>query len=336
MDKLRANLLSVPYLHVVFTLPHQLNGLARINQRIIYNGIIKAAWNSVHTISKKQGFTPGMTAVLHTFGSDMKYHIHVHALVTYGGINKNNEWQNPDKKHGLASYRNMCAAFKKEMINLIKSSKQLQYHTPIDNIIMDIKDLRWVLHSTRPTMHTQIIESYLARYINRVAVSKNRLQYIKENEMVNLLYNDYKNQLNGKPAPKAISQLHPLVAIHQVLQHVLPAHFQKSRSYGLHHTSSKIKQNLDAKFNRNNNSIRTLFQIITTLINQTPYSCEKYKSTEYIIEEITRQPRYINKFLSIDSLKSPPNATQNITINSNLSQVRLNLHVHNPHIEVIF
>lgn len=276
--------------------------------------IMKASWITVESISKKQGYMPGLTSVLHTFGSDMKYHIHVHALVTYGGINKNNEWQYPDKKYGLTSYRSMCTEFKNQFIKLLKyndNKNQLTYRLPIAEIIEEVQKFRWVVHTTKPTMNTDIIENYLARYINKVAVSKKRLEYIKENEIVKLQYNNYKNQIKGKPAPKSITHLPPLEAIHQIMQHVLPPHFQKNRSYGLHHKSSKINKTIEEKLKRNPSTIRTIFQIITTLINENPYKCEKCKSDKYKIEEVKKSPKWIYKFISIESLKSPPTNSKN-------------------------
>ncbi|MBK7805056.1 MAG: hypothetical protein IPJ51_01925 [Saprospiraceae bacterium] len=74
MDKLKSNLLKVPYIHTVFTLPHQLNSLARNNESVLYSLIMKVAWLTFRNIGAKAEYTPGMTSILHTFGSDMKYH----------------------------------------------------------------------------------------------------------------------------------------------------------------------------------------------------------------------------------------------------------------------
>ncbi|MBK6478320.1 MAG: transposase [Saprospiraceae bacterium] len=86
----------------------------------------------------------------------------------------------------------------------------MNYHLPIDDILHEVQKIRWVVHSTHPTMNTIVIEKYLARYINRVAISNNRLQYLKDNHKVIILYNDYKNQLSGCPAPKAFKELDPI------------------------------------------------------------------------------------------------------------------------------
>jgi hypothetical protein len=72
VDKLKSQLLKVPYLHVVFTLPHQLNSIARNNESVIYSLIMKVAWMTIRNIGAKAEYTPGMTSILHTFGSDIR------------------------------------------------------------------------------------------------------------------------------------------------------------------------------------------------------------------------------------------------------------------------
>jgi hypothetical protein len=230
VDKLKASLLDVPYVHAVFTLPHQLNGLARSNEKEIYSLIMRATWLTIKELMESQGGTPGMTSVLHTFGSKMNYHIHVHSLVTFGGLDKTGNWVYPSKKKTFESYRAMCSKYRsvflRELDKLCNAGKII-YHQDYTTVIKEVEKVRWVVHTTYPTMNTTIIADYLAKYINRVAVSNKRLDYIKDSECVVLLYNEYKKQESGKVAPKAYLYLEPLVAIDQILQHVLPKHFQK-------------------------------------------------------------------------------------------------------------
>ncbi|MBK8055994.1 MAG: transposase zinc-binding domain-containing protein [Saprospiraceae bacterium] len=171
VDKLRNKLLKIPYVHTIFTLPHQLNNLARNNESVIYSLIMKVAWMTIKNIGSKSGYTPGMTSILHTFGSDMKYHIHVHALVTFGGLSDDGAWIYPKDKHKLDKYRSICASYKaifiKELRTLHKSGK-INYHNDFEALISEVEKIRWVVHSTRPTMDTKIIEDYLAKYINPV------------------------------------------------------------------------------------------------------------------------------------------------------------------------
>lgn len=275
---------------------------------------MKSAWATIRQIGHNQKFSPGMTSILHTFGSDMKYHIHVHALVTFGGVDSENNWKSPHLKNKLDRFRSISKLYKDTFIFLLRESinkQTITYHSDLNALISDVQKLRWVVHSTHPTMDTAVIENYLARYINRVAISKKRLQYIKQNNEVRLIYNDYKNQISGQPAPKAYKSLEPLTAIDQILQHVLPPYFQKSRRYGLHHNNSKVKASLKDAIKRNRHIIRTVFEIITHLSKLTPYACENCGSENYTIEPLIPDKEYIYNFLNKgDKQRPPPNNTQ--------------------------
>ena len=318
VDKLKNKLLKVPYVHLTFTLPHQLNGLARLNQKLIYAMIMKASWLTIQEVMTAINATAGMTSVLHTFGSDMKYHIHAHCLVTFGGLNKQGKWQYPTDKYKLAKYRIICATFKSIFMQLLEQAYQnneVIYHEDCSALTKELIKLRWVVNSTRPTIDTSLIENYLARYINRIAVSNNRLKYIIETKKVVILYNDYKQQKTGEAAPKAIKNLTPLVAIDQILQHVLPRHFQKSRSFGLHHACNKLKSKAENALKNNSNTIRTLFEIISHLMGLEKMKCSECQCEDFEIETIQPDKKFIQKFLTLHSNKSPPNQTQHIASN---------------------
>jgi Putative transposase len=316
VDKLKATLLKVPYVHSVFTLPHQLNGLARSNEATIYRILLRSAWETIKVLGQRQLATPGMTSILHTFGSDMKYHIHVHALVTFGGLTSAGDWIYPEHKHRIHKYRVICATFRDTFLRLLYKQLllgKLTYHLPIMPLLDQVQKIRWVVHSTRPTMDTTIIEQYLAKYINRVAVSNKRLNYLKDTNQVVLVYNDYKKQLTGQPAPKAFKTMSPLLAINQILQHVLPPYFQKSRRYGLHNSSSNVRKNIPDAVKRNPCTIRTVFEIITTLLQIKPYHCEVCGSINYELDNLLPDQTWIFTFISIEP-RSPPQATATITL----------------------
>lgn len=309
LDKLKNTLLEVPYMHVVFTVPHQLNSLCRQNQKLMYSLVMKVAWKTIKSIGTDHGYNPGMTSVLHTFGSDMKYHIHVHSLVTYGGLTNNKEWKFPKVKNKLERYEKICKRYRQcflDELQKLKTKHKLIYHQDLNLILSTLINSRWVVHSTKPTMNTAIIENYLARYINRVAISPNRLHYAKELAKVNLLYNDYKNQSSQCPAPKRTKTLIPLEAIHQILQHSLPPYFQKSRRYGLHNESSSLHQSLPSILKRNGQTVRTLFEILTQILKSKPFCCDQCGCANFTISILKSDPQYILNFLSKPG-NSPPN-----------------------------
>jgi hypothetical protein len=307
VDKLKSKLLAVPYVHSVFTLPHELNGLCRMNQSIMYSLIMKVSWLTIKQIGKSQGFIPGMTSVLHTFGSDLKYHIHVHALVSYGGLTKDLEWKYPQTKNKLEKYRKICLIYRTLFLKEIEKVKsKLLYHMDIDSLLSKIANMRWVVHSTYPTMDTKIIENYLARYINRIAISPSRLNYIRDVNEVHIQYNDYKNQQSLQTAPKLIKVLHPIDAIEQILQHNIPAHFQKSRSYGLHNKCNAIQQQIPLTLQRNGQTIRTIMEIITQLLKLEKLKCSLCGGSEFFISAIKPVRYYYNNILLGVSISSPP------------------------------
>jgi hypothetical protein len=316
VDKLRAELYKVPYVHTTFTLPHQLNGLARANQSEIYGLLMRVAWKTIKQVSKDEanlGALPGMVSVLHTFGSDMKYHVHVHCLITFGGLTEDGKWLYPKRKHKIARYRELCATYRKIFLKQLKGlfdKQELNYHLPYEVITSKLNSKRWVVHNTRPTMDTKVLESYLARYINRVAISNSRLEYIHQANRVNITYNDYKKQQTGCPAPKVTKTLEPLLAIHQIMQHVLPPYFQKSRRYGLHSapTKKRLAPVMPDAIKRNGQTIRTMFEILTQLLKLNPFSCQICKSPEYYIQDVKPDKSWIRQNIGIPNCRSPSNA----------------------------
>ncbi len=303
VDKLRVELYKVPYVHTTFTLPHQLNGLARANQSKVYGLLMRVAWKTIKQVTKDEtnvGALPGMISVLHTFGSDMKYHVHVHCLITFGGLTEDGKWRYPKRKYKIARYRELSAVYRKIFLKELKrlfDKEKINYHQPYEVLQSELKSKRWVVHNTRPTIDTKVLESYLAKYINRVAISNSRLEYLHEVNRVNIIYNDYKNQQTGSPAPKAIKTLEPLVAIDQIMQHVLPPYFQKSRHYGLHTpaTKKRLKDVLPVEIKRNGQTVRTLMEILTQLLKTSPFQCSNCQSTEYTIEEVKSEKSWIHR-----------------------------------------
>ena len=315
-DRVSSRMLEVPYVHTTFTLPHELNGLARRNPQEIYSLLMRSAWSTIRKLAQDEtnvGALPGMIGVLHTFGSDLKYHIHMHALITFGGLTKNGEWVWPKRKKKLAPFRAMCAMFRKEFLNKLSklekgSIVQIQR---FGETIKEVAHKRWVVHSTYPTADTSLVENYLSRYINRVAISNNRFKYLADQQIVQIIYNNYRDQQVGQPAPKAEKIWSPLVAIDRMLQHVLPPYFQKARYYGIHApaTYKAIKDLIPVYLKRNKNTIRTLFQILHHLLQIKPYQCDVCQSPSYITIDLAPDKTWITNLINLPGNKAPPTGT---------------------------
>ena len=244
------------------------------------------------------------------FGSDLKFHLHVHCLITFGGLNEAGEWVWPRRKKRISQYREMCHTFRAKFIrglesHIKKGSIKMSSQWPELKSVIESK--RWNVRSTYPTMETALIENYLSRYINRVAISRNRFKYISDQHKVSIIYNDYKNQIENKAAPKKTKHVDPLIAIHQIVQYVLPPYFQKSRYYGLHATATfrKLKDQIPSHIIRNGQSIRTLFQILNQLLKITLYQCEQCKSENYELIELQPDRNWARCLLPAAN-KSPP------------------------------
>lgn len=313
VDKLSAELLDVPYVHLVTTMPHDFNGLARRNQKEMYNLLFRSTSHTVNEIASNKahlGAKTGMISVLHTFGSDMKYHVHVHSLLTFGGIDEKGNWQYPKHKKRLCRNSKFKDTFKRIFLEGLKQlfeDDKLTYHQTYDQLVAEVKDKSWSFFVTHPTMETQTIELYLARYINRVAVTNSRLEYIKATEEVHLRYNDYKNQKEGEAAPKVVRSMDPLVFINQLLMHLPPPYFQRSRRYGIHANAKKevYKNAIEKKLKRNGRTIRTVMEIITQLMKNESFSCQQCESTDMSITQITPDAKWIYQWITLPNIRGP-------------------------------
>jgi len=313
-DRLSERMLKVPYCHVTFTLPHELNGIARRNPTMMYNLLLRSAWQTVKklvTDEKEVGGLPGMSCVLHTWGSDLKYHVHVHCLVTFGGLDAKGspKWVWPRRRNKLASYRRMSSTFRSLFIRDFEAMMQQDgfvYHRSFGEIRDEMILKRWVVHSTQPHTNTRILEEYLGRYICRIGISNNRIRYNQALQQVRIQYNDYRHQTPGQPAPKAQLMLDPLVAIHSIMQHVLPAYFQRSRHYGLHAGSTfrKYRSLIPSMVKQNGQSIRTLFQILRLLLGVPPDQCPDCQGSTFEYEDLAADASYI--WRQILPGRSPP------------------------------
>ena len=126
-DKLKDRLFKVPYVHTVFTIPHELNRMAKRYPKELYNLVLRSSWQTVKelaSLDENIGALPGMVSILHTFGSDLKFHLHSHCLVTFGGF-REGKWIWPKRKKKIAPYLAMCSNYKRIFINrldlLVKS-----------------------------------------------------------------------------------------------------------------------------------------------------------------------------------------------------------------------
>ncbi|MEL6391621.1 MAG: transposase, partial [Bacteroidota bacterium] len=276
-DRLESKLLQLPYCHITFTVPHELNGICRVHPRELYNILFRSAWQSIAELSRgsdRIGGLPGMTAVLHSWGSDLKQHVHVHCLVTYGGLDeKSSQWKWPICKHKLFRHRALRNRYRKIFLGRLKcwmkgEHSSCIYHQSYEVLTADLIAKTWVVNQQPPTADAKVINAYLSRYICRIGISDSRLQYDAKTQSVRLEYKDYRKQKPNEAAPVAYRDLSPLLAMRSILQHLLPANFHRSRHYGLHAypTYKRVEQSLPGQVRRHPATIRMLFMLLKRLL----------------------------------------------------------------------
>lgn len=232
MDR-ESELLDVPYFHIVFTLPHELNPLSKKYSKQVYNALFRASWQTIDTFArdpKHIGAKTGMTSVLHTWGQQLSLHPHIHCIVPGGGINPQGKWVFP-RKYAKKSRRNIKYLFPKKALSIVFRAKfmaelrqELEIPQHIAKVLMG-KD--WVVYAKRPFLGPKQVIEYLGRYTHKIAISNHRLVNI-ENDKVDFKYKNYKTEEYSK-----IMTLEASEFIRRFCLHILPSGFMKMRHYGI-------------------------------------------------------------------------------------------------------
>jgi hypothetical protein len=239
-----AELLPVPYFHVVYTLPSELRAIAYQNKRIIYNLLMKAAAETTLAIArdpKRLGARIGVTAVLHSWGSAMTHHPHVHMIVPGGGLSLDNERWVAARANFLVHVNVLARLFRGKMLAMLMDAhdaNQLTFfntHAALANrrmfkrFIAPLRRIKWVVYCKAPFAGPEQVLRYLSRYTHRVAISNRRL-IAADDGAIAFRWKDYR--VNG-PGRWKTMRLHPHEFIRRFLMHVLPKGFHRIRHYGL-------------------------------------------------------------------------------------------------------
>lgn len=313
-DRLRQRMLPVPYAHITFTVPHELNGLIRDNPAVMFNLLFQSAWQTIREVCADKdnvGGLPGMTAVLHSWGSDLKYHVHLHSLVTFGGYDaQSGKWHWPKRKDKIARFRELRGVYRDHFLERLEKEMNakkstVNYHQSYEAVTKGLTKKAWVVNHQRPTAETNVIEEYLGRYICRIGITNKRLSYEKDGKNVSIEYNDYAKQVSGQAAPKAYRYLHPIEAMGQILQHLLPRCFHRSRHYGLHaaNTYASLVPQLPNQVKRVGATVRTIIEILRAMLKEEPYRCPYCNSDQLVKGEVLPDRNYASNWLGS---RAPP------------------------------
>ena len=249
VDAREADLLPVPYYHLVFTLPDKLNSLCLSNPRQLYHLLFRTAWETVKAFAsdpKYLGAHTGMVVVLHTWGQNLSLHPHVHCIVPGGGITPDGKWRHAKGKDKFlfpvkAMSRVYRAKFVQGLRQLYKEQKlcfmgqvaSLASPITFAALMRSLFVKPWVIYAKKPFAGPEQVVRYLGRYTHRIAISNHRIKAIKDGK-VTFAWKDYRK--NGK---KSVMSLEANEFLRRFCLHILPPGFVRLRHYGILASRSK-------------------------------------------------------------------------------------------------
>ena len=237
----RAELLPVPYFHLVFTLPHALNALAQGNPRRLYGLLFESVSATLIEFGANPRWVGGeiaATLILHTWGQTLTQHLHLHCLVAAGALHADGHWINSRRGflfpvQALSQvFRGkflaaLARAFDTGALKLDGATATLVQASDRQRFFAALHKHAWVVYAKKPFGGPQQVLDYLGRYTHRVALSNNRLAGL-EDDRVSFRYKDYAHGNRRKVLTLEASEF-----IRRFLLHVLPRGFMRIRHYGL-------------------------------------------------------------------------------------------------------
>ena len=246
----QAELLPVPYFHVVFTLPQQIGRLAIQNAKPIYNILFHAASRALLETAadpRLLGASIGFLAVLHTWGQNLHLHPHLHCVVPGGGISPDgSRWIACRKSSFFLPVRGLSRRFRKTFLRSLQSAFRKgmlrfrgELHSLADPSAFQLwceqaSAIQWVVHLKPPFGGPERVLKYLARYTHRVAISNHRLRSL-ENGRVSFEWKDYRDRSRTKTMTLEAAEF-----IRRFLLHVLPSGLVRIRQFGF--LANRVRQ----------------------------------------------------------------------------------------------
>ncbi len=253
LENRQADLLPVDYYHVVFTLPAPISDIAYQNKAVIYDLLFKAAAETLLTIAadpKRLGARLGITAVLHTWGSALTHHPHIHCIVPGGGLSPDGERWVACRPGFFLPVRVLSRLFRRlmlEKLHVAHHAGHLQFFGKHQHLV-DASDfasylepsrkIDWVVYAKRPFSGPEAVLAYLSRYTHRVAISNSRLIACDERG-VTFKWKDYRARQADRHKTMTLATDE---FIRRFLIHVLPPGFHRIRHYGLLANHVRVKQ----------------------------------------------------------------------------------------------
>jgi predicted Zn-ribbon and HTH transcriptional regulator len=237
-----AELLPVPYFHIVFTLPHELSALVLQNKRLLYDLLYRASAATMLELArdpKHLGADIGFLGVLHTWGQNLQVHPHVHYIVPAGGLALDgSRWIDSSRRFFLPVKRlsrvfrdDFCGQlrelFNQDRLQFHGSLRQLASPDAFSHFLWQLGQKDWVVYAKPPFGGAEHVLNYLARYTHRVAISNHRLVAF-ENDRVSFRWRDYAHGGKNKVMTVSVDEF-----LRRFLLHVLPKGLVRIRHFGL-------------------------------------------------------------------------------------------------------
>ena len=225
-------LLNVPYYHIVFTLPKELNKIALYKPALVYNILFQSAWSVIRAFAANPSFLgaqTGMIAVLHTWGQNLSLHPHLHCIVPGGGITPSKKWKHAKGKGKyLFPVKTISKVFRARYVAQLRKAITIP---PSMSKLLFAKP--WVVYCKQPFAAPQHVVRYLGRYTHKVAISNHRITDIS-GEQISFSAKDYRHV-----GYKVTVEMNQQEFIRRFALHILPKGFVRMRHYGILCNSKK-------------------------------------------------------------------------------------------------
>lgn len=305
LERQQQDLLPIPYFHVVFTLPEALRRIACQNKRLVYDLLFKTVSETLLTIAgdkKHLGAKIGITAVLHTWGSSLVHHPHIHCVVTGGGLAPGNgrhdqQWI-ASRKNFFVPVRVLSRFFRHRFLKALQqlhdagqlkffgNQKILEDPAWFDEHLRPLKKIDWVVYAKRPFAGPEAVLTYLSRYTHRIAISNRRLIGFDEHG-VTFRYKDYRSK--GKTRWRSMT-LNTDEFIRRFLQHVLPKGFHRIRHYGLTANAQRNTQLTLARQLLNQPEVKAHDETSASDGDKCAFTCRQCGSPLIVIQTLLPEP----------------------------------------------
>jgi len=243
IDGLMQNTLPIKHYHIVFTVPHVLNGVCLHNQRRYYDLLFAAVWHTLRSFGYSHyGVETGAVAVLHTWGQNLSLHPHIHCLVPAAGYTLDGKWENIGRTgQYLYPVHQMSDAFKGKFLDSLKRALRKENGLSLFNdAIQQGYKTNWVVHCEPSLASAEHVVRYLGQYTHRVAITNQRILNIADGK-VTFVAKDYRDRAIKKPVTLQGEEF-----LRRFAMHILPKRFVKIRRFGIYNHT--VKRNLELQF----------------------------------------------------------------------------------------